>query len=134
MDSIFDCPLYVEGSLKELVVGGVAIGVEFALSLPDVRGSHLSCIENFRVLQNGEDVPGDLIQFCLNGKEFSPVEFSHLAYEYWRIDENAIVRLFTGIELARTREIEVSFGMRVPYTGNWGECAVPEFRQVIIPE
>lgn len=132
MRSIFQEDIYVPGSLRPITAGDFSVGYKFLLRIADVRGTHLSCVEDFTVAQNGEMVPADLIQFLLNGKVLSPAEFPRLGYEYWRIDQAAQVRVLNGVALHDIRDLQVSFGMRVPYTGTWGNCAVIPFQRQIL--
>lgn len=132
MRSIFQEDIYVPGSLTALMAGTCPVGYAFSLRISDVRGTHLSCVEDFTVTQNGEAVPSDLIQFCLNGKVLSPREFPNLGYEYWRIDEAAEVRVLNGAALEDVNGLTVTFGMRVPYTGTWGNCVVAPFSREIL--
>ena len=132
MKSIFQEDIWVPGSLAQIWAGDVPVGYTFSLRIADVRGTHLSCLENFTISQDGKNVPEDLIQFCLNGKVLSPREFPNLGYEYWRIDDAAQVRVLNGADLERVRDLTVAFGMRVPYTGTWGSCVVAPFRREIL--
>lgn len=134
MRSIFQEDIYVPGSLEQLNAGDMPIGYSFSLRIADVRGTHLSCVEDFAVVQNGERVPAELIRFCLNGKGFSPADFPDLAYEYWRIDQAARVCVLNGTALCDVAALSVSFGMRVPYTGRWGSCVVAPFRRELLRE
>lgn len=132
MRSIFQEDIYVPHSLAAIRVGDVTVGYAFSLRIADVRGTHLSCVEEFTVTQNGEPVNNDLIQFCLNGKILSPREFPNLGYEYWCINQEAHVRVLNGTAPEDLNGLTVTFGMRVPYTGTWGDCVVAPFRREIL--
>ena len=60
--------------------------------------------------------------------------FLGLSYEYWRIDEPALVCV-TGVELKSLSELTVRFGMRVPYAGTLDEpVIVPHMDRFVLKE
>lgn len=84
----------VTDSLKNYYVNGNKMGYEFQVRLSYYRGHFLSVIDEFGVEIDGEKVREEDIKFCLNGKEFSPVEFDKCYTEFWDIKTPATVRVF----------------------------------------
>ena len=65
----------VSDSLKHYYVDGKKMGYQFDIRLSYYRGHFLSVIDEFKVKVDDFEVPAERIKFCINGKEFSPVEF-----------------------------------------------------------
>lgn len=132
MTSIFTLEMIDRSSVQVWCEGDVIQGIRFMCRLPDCRGSHLSCIEHFEIAVNGIRIPPDRILFCLNGKKLFPSEFPGLGYEYWRIDEPALICV-TDVDLNSLSELTVRFGMRVPYAGTLDEpVVVPHMDQFLL--
>ncbi len=133
MSSIFSRKFIREETLRDIRAGSITLGHEVDLFLADSRGSHLSCIQDFTVLENGEEVPADDLVFVLRGREMMVSHFPMLAYEYWRIDEDATLRILNGRPAAEVRELTVRFGMRVPFVGTTADPIVAPFDLTVYP-
>lgn len=118
MGSVFAQNFIRGRSFRDITVGKLTLGYAFDLFLPDPRGSHLSCIENFTVLEDGAPVDPRKLIFRINGKEFPVSHFGELGYEFWRIDEDAELRVMNGKACEEVDRLTVRFGMRVPYAGD----------------
>lgn len=106
----------VDDSLKHYYVNGKRMGYQFDIRLSYYRGHFLSVIDEFAVKVDGEEVPAERIKFCINGKEFSPVEFDKCYTEFWQIIEPATIRVFSPGGLADgEHEIDVTLMFRSPY-------------------
>ena len=75
----------VDDSLKNVKVNGKNIGYQFDIRLSYYRGHFLSVIDEFGVKVDGKEVPAETIKFCINGKEFSPIEFDKCYTEFWQV-------------------------------------------------
>jgi hypothetical protein len=134
MGSIFALNFLRSESFRDVCAGGCVLGYSVDLFLPDPRGSHLSCLEDFAVLENGVPISPEKLRFSLNGKTFLVSHFPLLAYEYWRIDEDATLSVMDGRSCAEVQELQVSFGMRVPYAGNTSHPVVATFAASARPQ
>ena len=106
----------VDGSLKNCVVNGRKTGYQFDIRLAYYRGHFLSVIDEFAVTVDGEPVPDERIKFCINGKEFSPVEFDKCYTEFWQVIEPATIRVFQpGGLAAGEHDIDVKLMFHSPY-------------------
>ena len=106
----------VDGSLKNSVVNGRKTGYQFDIRLAYYRGHFLSVIDEFAVTVDGEPVPDECIKFCINGKEFSPVEFDKCYTEFWQVVEPATIRVFQpGGLAAGEHDIDVKLMFHSPY-------------------
>ncbi len=106
----------VDHSLKHYNVNGKRMGYQFDIRLSYYRGHFLSVIDEFVVKVDGQEIPNEKIKFCINQKEFSPVEFDMCYTEFWQVIEPATIRVFApgGLEEG-THEIDVTLIFRSPY-------------------
>ena len=62
------------------------------------------------------EVPNERIKFCINGKEFSPVEFDKCYTEFWQVIEPATIRVFYPGGLPEgEHKIDVTLMFHSPY-------------------
>lgn len=83
----------VSDSLKHYYVDGKKMGYQFDIRLSYYRGHFLSVIDEFKVKVDDFEVPAERIKFCINGKEFSPVEFDKCYTEFWQVIEPATIKV-----------------------------------------
>ena len=81
----------VDDSLKNIKANGKNVGYQFDIRLSYYRGHFLSVIDEFGVKVDGQEVPAEAIKFCINGKEFSPIEFDKCYTEFWQVIEPATI-------------------------------------------
>ena len=106
----------VKDSLQHCYVNGKKIGYQFQVKLDYYRGHFLSTFEEFEVKLDGEAVPNELIKFCINGKEFSPVEFEHCYTEFWQVIEPATIKVFCPGGIAEgEHNVDLTLLFRSPY-------------------
>ena len=92
------------------------MGYQFDIRLSYYRGHFLSVIDEFAVKVDGFEVPSERIKFCLNGKEFSPVEFDKCYTEFWQAIKPATIRVcFPGGLPKGEHDIDVVLFFRSPY-------------------
>lgn len=119
MASIFEENFIYRESFTDVTVGDILLGYSFAMYLPDPRGTHLSCLEDFILREDGVEVPGDRMILCLNQKELLVSHFPDLSYEYWQIGQDARMKVYSGKSYQSLSSVEVSYQLRVPYAGDW---------------
>ena len=106
----------VDDSLKNCCVNGVKTGFQFEIRLAYYRGHFLSVIDEFAVKVDGAEIDSERIKFCINGKEFSPVEFDKCYTEFWRVTDPAVIRVFQpGGLAAGAHDIDVKLMFHSPY-------------------
>lgn len=106
----------VDDSLKNVKVNGKNIGYQFDIRLSYYRGHFLSVIDEFGVKVDGKEVPAETIKFCINGKEFSPIEFDKCYTEFWQVIEPATIKVFCPGGLSEgEHDIDVILFFRSPY-------------------
>lgn len=106
----------VSDSLKHYYVNGQKMGYQFDIRLSYYRGHFLSVIDEFAIKVDEKEVSNETIKFCINGKEFSPCEFSQCYTEFWQIIEPATIRVFFPNGLSEgEHKIEVTLMFRSPY-------------------
>lgn len=106
----------VSDSLKNCRVNGRVVGYQFDIRLGYYRGHFLSVIDEFGVTVDGAPVEDERIKFCINGKEFSPVEFDKCYTEFWRVTDPATIRVFQpGGLAAGEHDIDVKLMFHSPY-------------------
>ena len=106
----------VSDSLRNYYVDNKKMGYQFDIRLSYYRGHFLSVIDEFAVIVDGFEVPNERIKFCINGKEFSPVEFDKCYTEFWQVIEPATIRIFYPDGLPEgEHNIEVKLVFRSPY-------------------
>lgn len=133
MSSIFSQNFIRPHSFADVTAGGRVLGYSFDMFLPDSRGSHLSGLQNFTVLEDGVPVSPEQLIFVLHGKEFMVSHFPMLAYEYWRIDEDARLNVLNGKSCRQVGRVEVKMDLRVPFAGTWEEPVVTPMRAWACP-
>ena len=106
----------VSDSFKNYYVNGKKMGYQFDIRLSYYRGHFLSLIDEFAVKVDDFEVPNERIKFCINGKEFSPVEFDKCYTEFWQVIEPATIRVFQpGGLAAGEHDIDVKLMFHSPY-------------------
>lgn len=106
----------VSDSLRHYYVDGKKMGYQFDIRLSYYRGHFLSVIDEFAIKVDGSEVPAEKIKFCINGKEFSPVEFDKCYTEFWQVTEPATIRVFDSDGLPEgEHKIDVTLFFRSPY-------------------
>ena len=108
--------IIVDDSLKNYYVDGKKMGYQFDIRLGYYRGHFLSTITELSVKLDEEEVPAETIKFCLNGKEFSPVELPNCYSEFWQPIEPATIRVWKpgGLE-AGEHHVAMTLMLRSPY-------------------
>ena len=92
------------------------MGYQFDIRLSYYRGHFLSVIDQFAVKVDNFEVPVERIKFCINGKEFSPVEFDKCYTEFWQAIEPATIRVFYPGGLPEgEHNVDVTLFFRSPY-------------------
>ena len=106
----------VKNSLKNCRNGSQAWGYQFELRLDYYRGHFLSVIDDFEVYVDNEKIADEQIKFCINGKEFSPVEFDKCYSEFWQVTEAAVIKIIAPGGLSRgEHRVDVTMYYRSPY-------------------
>ena len=106
----------VSDSLRNTWVGDAKLGYQFDIRLSYYRGHFLSVIDEFAVTVDGEAIDNERVKFCINGKEFSPVEFGKCYTEFWRVTDPATIRVFCPGGLAPgAHTVDVKLMFRSPY-------------------
>ena len=106
----------VSDSLKHYYVDGKKMGYQFDIRLSYYRGHFLSVIDEFKVKVDDFEVPAERIKFCINGKEFSPVEFDKCYTEFWQVIEPATIKvIYPGGLPEGEHKIDVTLFFRSPY-------------------
>jgi hypothetical protein len=105
-----------DDSLVNTYVNGKKLGYEFQIRLSNYRGHFLSCIEEFVVTVDGNEVNSDDITFCLNEKEFTLKQLPSLISEFWNLIEPATIKVFAPGGLTEgEHHIDVKLMLRIPY-------------------
>lgn len=105
-----------DDSLVNTYVNGKKLGYEFQIRLSNYRGHFLSCIEEFVVTVDGNEVNSDDITFCLNEKEFTLRQLPSLISEFWNLIEPATIKVFAPGGLTEgEHHIDVKMMLRIPY-------------------
>lgn len=122
LDFQYDELMLEKSTVRNAQAGGVTCGYEFNIRYPSYRGTFLSCIEGFRVMLDGKEIPPGDMRFTLKGKQFLISELHELAHEYWYVLDDATVTVYRDGGLpAGAKELSVELVHRVPYTGYFGE-------------
>ncbi|MDQ0972232.1 hypothetical protein QFZ31_002110 [Neobacillus niacini] len=105
-----------DDSLVNTYVNGKKLGYEFQIRLSNYRGHFISCIEEFVVAVDGNEVNSDDITFCLNEKEFTLRQLPSLISEFWNLIEPATIKVFAPGGLTEgEHHIDVKMMLRIPY-------------------
>jgi hypothetical protein len=105
-----------DDSLKNTYVNGKKLGYEFQIRLSNYRGHYLSCIEEFAVTVDGQEVHPDYLTFTLNGKEFTVRQLPSLVSEFWNLIEPATITVYQPGGLSEgEHQIDMKLMLRIPY-------------------
>lgn len=106
----------VDGSLRNEYRNGKVLGYAFDVRLSCYRGHFLSAIDCLEVTVDGEQVPEEMITFCLNGKELSVGQAKNATMEFWKLLEPAVIKIYRpgGIS-SGCHDIDLRLMLRVPY-------------------
>lgn len=105
-----------DNSLKNTYVDGKKSGYTFDIRLSNYRGHYLSCIDEFKVTVDGEEIPAQDVTFGINNKEFNVHQFPNLISEFWQLIEPAHINVYKkgGLSVG-DHDIKVHLMLRVPY-------------------
>lgn len=105
-----------DNSLKNTYVNGKKNGFAFDIRLSNYRGHYLSCIDEFKVTVDGEEIRDADISFGINNKEFHVTQFPYLITEFWQLLESAHIKVHRlGGLSAGEHHIKVHLMLRIPY-------------------
>ena len=105
-----------DNSLKNTYVNGKKSGFVFDIRLSNYRGHYLSCIDEFKVTVDGEEIVDENVAFGINNKEFNVNQFPNLISEFWQLIEPAHISVYKKSGLsAGDHDIKVHLMLRVPY-------------------
>ncbi|MGM0319609.1 hypothetical protein IGI82_000739 [Enterococcus sp. AZ067] len=105
-----------DGSLKNRYANGEKVGYQFDIRLGYYRGHFLSTIDRFEVTVDDEPILPQDLRFCINGKEFAPIELKDCVTEFWQLTAPAQVKVIKQGGLpAGNHTIKVELMLRVPY-------------------
>ena len=105
-----------DDSLKNEYVNGKITGFSFRVRLSYYRGHFLSDIDTLKVSVDGTEIDDEAVTFCLNGKEFSVWEVKEAYTEFWRLLDEAVIRVHQpGGLSAGEHRIDLKLMLRVPY-------------------
>lgn len=105
-----------DDSLKNTFIDGKKSGFSFDVRLSNYRGHYLSCIDEFKVTVDGEEIADSDVTFGINNKEFNVTEFPYLISEFWQLIEPAHINVIKkGGLSAGEHNIKVHLMLRVPY-------------------
>lgn len=106
----------VDDSLKNYYIDGKKMGFQFDVRLSYYRGQFLTVIDEFGIAVDDVKVSNEQIKLCLNGKEFSPVEFDKCYTEFWQVMEPATIRVYLPGGLKEgNHKVDVTMFFRSPY-------------------
>lgn len=103
-------------SLRNFPSDRQALGYQFQVRLAYYRGHYLSCIDQFQLEVDGQTVADKALLFCLNGKEFEPVELRRQSAEFWEILKPATIKVHHpgGLEPGE-HNVKLTLMLRSPY-------------------
>jgi len=105
-----------DGSIANFAVNGKPYGFQFDIRLNYYRGLFLSCIDEFGVKVDGEEVDPMDLTFAINDKEFSALNLNENISEFWNLLHKArvFVRMPGGLPLGQ-HAITLRLMLRSPY-------------------
>ena len=105
-----------DDSLESIIVNKRKIGYAFNIRLSYYRGLFLSCIEEFILKVDGQEVPMQDITFSINGKTFAASFLSECNTEFWNVIEPARIEVIKdGGLLSGEHDIDLTLMLRIPY-------------------
>ncbi len=105
-----------DGTLKNYYENGTKAGYQFNTRLAYYRGQYLSVIDELKVSVDGTEAAEEDLRFCINGKEFAVWELKEAFYEFWRITDDATikVRKLGGLKEG-AHDVKLTLMFRCPY-------------------
>ncbi len=120
----YDQYLLDEKGYGNILVNGHATGYRFQVRMPNFRGNYLSCVECLDFRLDGEPIPESRIEVLLNNKRFRIDDFPGLIYEYWDVNDRAVIEVLQPGGLTGPHEVEAVLKLRYAYSAYFGVCKV----------
>ncbi len=132
MASIHMEPFIRKNSFRDEVLGDHLLGFSFSMMPAGIRGDYLSCLEDFKLCVDGEEVGLAHVTITVSGRTYPAAEMPALAEVFWPFDEDAVVTVYNGRSAAELKEVSVSFALRMPFVGDWEHhLAVPKRDKIV---
>lgn len=131
MASIHAEPFIRKNSFRNEQFGNLTAGFQFNMILTDTRGEFLSCLEDFKVLVDNVPVSASDVFISLSGRKYCTKELSSLSDIFWSLDEDALISVYNGTGVEDLSRVEVSFGLRISFVGDWEHrLVVPKYDSI----
>lgn len=103
-------------SIKNIVVDGLGVGIEFKVGIPYYRGVMLSMIDRIIVKYDDLEIPQEQLKFTTGDCTYSMQEMETITTLRWEFGEFAKVSFpFKGGFELGTHKLEVSVAIRMSY-------------------
>jgi hypothetical protein len=108
----FAVPLIEENSLRS-----TADGFEVKVRLNWYRSLPLSCIENIRLVLDGEEISADALSFAVNEHSFPVRDLAGRTGEYWYVQDSGVIQAqYPGkVAAGGSYTVEAEITIRAPY-------------------
>ena len=93
MKIVFKRGFLERDSFNVIEYNGMQFGYAFDIASRDIRGTYLSCIEDFSVKFDGKEVSPHDMTIRLNGREFSVSQIPSLGCEIFGIADTAQIKV-----------------------------------------
>lgn len=107
--------------IKNVVVNGLGVGIEFKVGIPYYRGVMLSMIDRIIVNYDDMEIPKEQLKFTVGDCTYTMEEMETITTLRWEFGEFATVSfpIIGGFELGTHKlsvsvAIRMSYGMRIP--------------------
>lgn len=92
-------------------------GFEVKVRLNWYRSLPLSCIENIRLLVNGEEIASVALRFQVNGQSYLVKDLAAVTSEYWFVQDSGVLQAQMPGKVAEggSYTVEAEITLRAPY-------------------
>ena len=92
-------------------------GYQINVRLNWYRSLPLSCVQNIKLVVDGEEVPSSDMRFAVNGNQYTIDEIAEKVEEFWFVQDAAQLQVLqlSKVHAGESHEIEAEIALRFPY-------------------
>ena len=131
MAAIHDEPFIRKNSFQDEKTGNQVTGFKFSMFMTDTKGNFLSSLENFKVCVNSAEVSASDVFISVSGRQYCTSELPNLGDIFWSLNEDALITVFNGMGVEELSQVEVSYGLRISFVGDWEHrLVIPKYDKI----
>ena len=131
MAGIHEEPFIRKNSFMNEQIGDLVTGFRFNMIMTDTKGNFLSCLENFKICVNNTEVCASDVFITISGRQYSIAYLPDLSDVFWNLNEDALITVCNGMRVEDLSQVEVSYGLRMSFLGDWEHrLVIPKYDKI----